>query len=129
MKICIRCHKEKELKSFGNHPTAKDGKRNQCEACRYELRKARPTYKTQIKAYRALRYGITLEEFEEFLSKQNNACSICEEAFIKTPHIDHDHKTKKVRGLLCSNCNTMLGLAKDSPQILERAIRYLTSKP
>lgn len=127
MKICIRCHENLPMDKFGNHPTAKDGKRNQCNGCRYLLRKERPTYVHQIRQYR---YGITEEEYKTILDKQDGKCSICTQDFIKTPHIDHCHETKKVRGLLCSNCNTMLGLAKDSPQILERAIHYLAeTKP
>jgi hypothetical protein len=59
--------------------------------------------------------------------ESNNSCSICNETFIKTPHVDHDHITGKIRGLLCHNCNAVLGNAKDNPQILINAAEYLNN--
>ncbi len=44
---------------------------------------------------------------------------------MQTPHIDHDHSTGKVRGLLCSCCNTGIGMFKDNPDVLDRAAFYL----
>jgi len=57
--------------------------------------------------------------------KQKNKCLICdsEEKLV----IDHNHKTGKIRGLLCSNCNCAIGLLKDDSTILESAITYLES--
>lgn len=125
MKICIRCHKELSLDKFGKHPTAKDGYRNQCNSCRFQLRKERPTYEKQIRQYR---YGITQEEYDSLLSYQDNQCAICKKKFIKTPHIDHCHKSKVVRGLLCSNCNTALGLLGDDLEIIQAAAHYLETR-
>lgn len=126
MKICIRCNENKTLDKFGNHPTAKDGKRNQCESCRYQLRKKRHTHEDQVKSYRASRYGITMDEFNLMLTKQNNSCAICKKQFIKNPHIDHCHETKIVRGLLCGNCNTGIGLLMEDTNILKEALIYLS---
>jgi hypothetical protein len=75
-------------------------------------------------------YGITLEEFENMLKLQNGRCSICSFEFdytsqSKGPHIDHDHKTGKVRMILCRFCNNLLGYANDDVLILESAITYL----
>lgn len=72
-------------------------------------------------------YGITLEEYNAMLEKQNGVCAVCG----KPPngrrlHVDHDHKTGAVRGLLCSGCNTALGDVNDSMDILQRLIKYLT---
>ena len=122
MKICIRCHKKLSLEKFGKHPTSKDGYRNQCNHCRYELRKERPTYQKQVRQYR---YGITQEEYDKILKSQNNCCAICKIEFYKTPHIDHCHETKIVRGLLCSNCNSGIGLLGDDPRRLRAATQYL----
>ena len=128
MKTCIRCQESKELSKFENHPTAKDGKRNQCSACRYEIRLARdPDYRAKQRDWNLGRYGITTLEYEKMLSDQNNKCKICQEE--KKLFVDHNHETGIVRGLLCHHCNTMLGLAKDSPQTLEGAIAYLRSMP
>jgi len=74
-------------------------------------------------------YGLTIEEHERLVSEQENKCKLCgsgaEEQRYKKLHIDHDHSTKKVRGLLCHNCNRMLGYAKDNPELLERAAAYI----
>lgn len=57
--------------------------------------------------------------------KQNNYCAICRVSFTSNGHIDHNHVTLRIRGLLCKACNQGLGLFKDSVDILESAKRYL----
>jgi len=74
------------------------------------------------------RYGITADQYEQLLDRQGGRCAICD----KTPtnkrlSVDHDHETGEVRGLLCSNCNHLLGLAQDSIDTLNKAIGYLVS--
>jgi hypothetical protein len=128
MKTCIRCQELKELSKFENHPTSKDGKRNQCSACRYKIRLARdPDYRAKQKDWNLGRYGITTLEYDSMSASQSHKCKICEKETKLV--VDHDHKTGIVRGLLCHHCNTMLGLAKDSLQTLQGAIRYLESMP
>jgi len=82
---------------------------------------------------RRLRYKLTQENYLSLYNTQKGCCAICGE-FIElnstkrhnnTVNIDHNHKTKKVRGLLCGNCNVGLGCFKDSPERLQSAIRYL----
>ena len=85
------------------------------------------------------RYGISIERFNEMLTKQDSKCAICKGKFwdeISSPHIDHDHSCcngqmrscgKCIRGLLCRDCNQFLGRAKDNIAILESAITYLTN--
>lgn len=73
------------------------------------------------------KYGISLEQKETLFKNQNYTCAICK---TDTPtkygwHIDHCHKTQKVRGILCQFCNQLLGMAKDNPLILKEAINYL----
>ena len=79
-------------------------------------------------------YGIGLNEFNQMLKDQNSKCAICneEETAIdpksKKPRnlaVDHCHSTGKIRGLLCSKCNTALGALKDSTELLRKAILYL----
>ncbi len=55
------------------------------------------------------RYKLTREEYDSMLEQQDNCCACCGEPFIRTPHVDHNHTTGKVRGLLCAGCNTGLG--------------------
>ena len=71
-------------------------------------------------------YGITLEQKQEMLRKQNGKCAICDkELDIGNAEVDHDHKTDKVRGILCGGCNKMLGFGKDDIHILRQGIEYL----
>ena len=74
-------------------------------------------------------HNITAKQYQEFLNNQNNKCAICGINFsdIKPTsiHIDHDHNTNKIRGILCLNCNIAIGLFKDNIYALNQAIKYL----
>jgi hypothetical protein len=72
-------------------------------------------------------YGITIEQFEAMLAAQRNTCAICPHRFKSTrdAHVDHDHATGRVRGILCTSCNNGLGRFRDDPVLLRRAARYL----
>ena len=75
-------------------------------------------------------YGITLEDFNLLVEKQDGICLICKQPPNNNKksdylYVDHDHKTGKVRGLLCHKCNTGLGCYDDNVLLLEEAIRYL----
>ena len=78
-------------------------------------------------------YGIDVIKYKEFLLKQNDVCAIClkpektkhQNGKIKKLSIDHDHKTGKIRGLLCYRCNVGIGLFGDDPQLCDNAKKYL----
>jgi hypothetical protein len=70
-------------------------------------------------------YGLSKDEYDAILLRQNGACAICLKLFTKTPHVDHDHKTNKVRGLLCLRCNHLLGAFDESEDWQIRAKEYL----
>lgn len=75
-------------------------------------------------------YGITAQQYNDFLKSQNYGCAICgKEKNGKKRNfvIDHNHTTGIVRGLLCTQCNAGLGNYKDSPDLLQKAMNYLTS--
>jgi len=75
------------------------------------------------------RYGIDLVSYNALLEKQGGGCAICggppngrsADAF----HVDHDHATGKVRGLLCHHCNTAIGSLRDDVSLIEKAAAYL----
>ena len=76
-------------------------------------------------------HGITLEVYNSLLIKQDNKCAICErsaKSFKRDLAVDHDHKKKIIRGLLCDRCNLGLGYFVDSISMLKRAIKYLNKK-
>lgn len=74
---------------------------------------------------RLKKHRMTQQEHDAKLRKQRNRCAVCRKKFQKTPHIDHCHKTKRNRGLLCDDCNLGLGRFKDSIEVLSNAIQYL----
>jgi hypothetical protein len=75
-----------------------------------------------------MKYGITLEQYNMLLEEQNGACAICGTKSDSYLSVDHDHKTKIVRGLLCQSCNIALGLLHDDIGLGERAIEYLSRR-
>jgi hypothetical protein len=71
------------------------------------------------------KYGLTRENYEALLEEQSGRCGICGEPFAQSPHVDHDHRTGRVRGLLCRRCNRAIGFFDDDPELLERAAAWL----
>ena len=72
------------------------------------------------------KYGLLFQDYNQLFELQNGKCLICNNIENKRLlSVDHDHKTGKIRGLLCSNCNTGLGNFKDNSILLEKAIKYL----
>lgn len=112
-----------------------------CKACKSDLarKNAREDPSAKAVAWRKeradrsraarvlLNYGLTLEEYDAMVVAQEGRCAICRgEMPLEQPlHIDHDHVTEAVRGLLCPLCNTGLGSFGDSPQRLRDAADYL----
>ena len=80
-----------------------------------------------------VRYGISIADYEAISKKQEDRCAVCGEQ--ETAHyndgrvrrlaVDHDHKTGKIRGLLCDRCNRKVGMLVDDPNWLERAVEYV----
>lgn len=103
--------KTKEQIREWNRKATRKYRKNHPERCRF------------IKAKYS--FGVTEGIYSARMREQNSLCAICLEPFRKTPHIDHNHVTKKFRGLLCRSCNHLLGNARDRVDLLIRAIEYL----
>jgi hypothetical protein len=88
-------------------------------------RKNNQTYDRDLHLRRA--FGIGMKEYGALLEAQGRACAVCQEVPDETRslHVDHDHETGKVRGLLCMRCNNALGLFREDPDVLAGAIDYL----
>lgn len=80
------------------------------------------------------RFGITLDEYEILLERQQNVCKLCQQPeraidrFSGMPRnlaVDHCHTTGKIRGLLCTHCNTALGLFQEDPELMIKAAEYV----
>ena len=74
---------------------------------------------------RKRKYGMSKADFDNLYELQKGACQICGGNLNHSLNVDHDHKTGRVRGLLCSYCNTGLGLFRDDVGTLAKAIAYL----
>lgn len=121
-KLCSACGEIKDVAEFNKTDKNKHGFRGMCKKC------VRERINYQLRYLR--QYGLNKDDLYLLLKIQNHRCLICGESIIitqtkKTGCVDHCHKTNQVRGLLCNNCNKLLGLAKDNIMILERAILYL----
>jgi hypothetical protein len=75
------------------------------------------------------KFGITIDEQDAILTAQGGRCAICRMELLdsKTLHVDHDHATNRIRGVLCIRCNVGLGSFKDNPDLLIAASDYLRS--
>jgi hypothetical protein len=111
-------------------------KRNVCLVCRRERHNKKyatdKEFRGKRRAYQIKKkYGLTLEEMDSMLLKQNGACAICKKDISFNDGIltciDHCHNTGVVRGILCVKCNTMIGMAEDSIKTLQSATQYLNS--
>jgi hypothetical protein len=74
------------------------------------------------------KYGLTFEQYEQLLKDQNNNCALCGKPFstdTRSTHVDHCHRTNKVRGVVHRACNVILGYSMENIDILQRAIEYL----
>ena len=72
------------------------------------------------------KYGITATEYGAILNRQGGCCAICKRSpTSQRLHVDHCHTTDKVRGLLCSNCNTSIGLLGDDLDLIQTALEYV----
>ena len=71
------------------------------------------------------RYGIDEATYDRMLREQNGKCAIC--VTRKAKHVDHCHSSKRIRALLCVNCNNGLGKFEDDVKVMEQAVQYLES--
>jgi hypothetical protein len=132
-KICPKCKKEKPISEFGKRYDKPVGITAECKKCLYKRhREYENRNKDKVRNWRKVvrlrqNFGLTPEKFEEMKRLQNNCCAICGESFksSRSTHIDHDHKNKVVRGILCAWCNQGIGFFRENQNYLKGAIDYL----
>ena len=119
-KTCCKCGKNLPTKMFHRrtYGSGTVGLQSRCKPCQTNVR--REYYKPNEKTRQQLK--ISNEFYEELM--KNEQCNICGDTLTKKC-IDHDHMTKKIRGVLCNHCNTALGLFKDNISVMKDAIQYL----
>ncbi|MFD5340197.1 endonuclease VII domain-containing protein [Streptomyces hawaiiensis] len=113
-KLCRTCGEIKPHSEWHRKATASDGLSTRCKACR-AVQGRQGHLKRQ--------YGITEAERDGLIASQGGVCCICLSAVPE--HVDHCHKTGRVRGVLCFSCNAALGQFKDRPDAIRRAAAYV----
>ncbi|WP_127503488.1 endonuclease VII domain-containing protein [Actinoplanes solisilvae] len=124
-RFCPDCGEVKPLDSFPRSRGGTGGRGRYCKPC-HNARgvESRTRLHGSTREYHLRhRYGIGQAEFDEMLLMQGGLCAICEAD--DPQHVDHDHRTGRVRGILCFNCNGGLGQFRDNPVFLAGAITYL----
>jgi|SRR4030095_1919058 len=131
MKTCSSCGETKPLHLFYRDKNEKDGRRYECKMCRakYERTRTRVIDPSKVREqHLRLTYGISSDRYEELFIEQDGKCAICRRPqleFTRRFHVDHDHETGAVRGLLCVSCNTFLGKITANPELIESSLKYL----
>jgi hypothetical protein len=113
-KYCPGCRQVVPHEGWHRSRHVRDGFASHCKACRRERQRRDHLKRT---------FGLTPEELQTLIASQGGVCAICDDG--KPEHIDHDHETGRIRGVLCGPCNMGLGLFKDDPRRLEAAVDYL----
>jgi hypothetical protein len=142
-KRCYKCKTHKTLECFSLSKREKDGLQTICKICvnSYTRKNGEKKRQQDRDRYHNFKdawlnqnykrtYGISLDQYNEMLTKQKGTCAICKN---KCPTnrrlaVDHSHKTGIVRGLLCCHCNQGIGHLKDDPSLLRKAIEYLVTR-
>ncbi len=130
MRTCPSCKATKPLSDYWKHSRDHEGAQVYCKACNGEKNThyKRENPKTVWAAGLKSKHGITAARYFEMLDSQKGACAACGGPHFGTGwtfHVDHDHATGVVRGLLCQNCNIALGCVKDSIEHLNKLIDYV----
>ena len=149
-RVCNKCNTEKDLVEFRRYLTNSNLLDLKCRECKREYNRKRNKVrrdmfkddkikyigktrnpKLYVREYRLNRcYNMTIEDYNIIFSNQKGKCKICgihQSQITHNLYVDHCHLTGKVRGLLCSKCNTALGNFNDNIDILKSAIKYLES--
>ncbi len=128
IKRCAKCGDVKPLSDFHSQPGGPQGRHSWCKPCAntYARANKKRNYSTEQKRRWLLktRYGLSQSAVDLLHSEQGGGCGICGKALGRKFHIDHNHVTKKVRGLLCHRCNLLIG-GLDDLAIRIRAIAWL----
>lgn len=140
-KVCRKCDNKLDISEFRINAVSKKGLpiyRSYCYKCqlsantswRSKRKESKEDYERYVRNETLRPYGINVDDYNRMFKEQGGKCKICESTTPKSKrnkhfYIDHDHKTGKVRGLLCNRCNSGLSCFEDTPAFLSNAIKYL----
>jgi hypothetical protein len=125
VKRCPDCGETKPLEEFPRNRNGRDGRHAYCKPCHNARgRESKARLYGGSRHYHLLhRYGIGADEVNAMIERQGGVCAICGRP--DPEHVDHDHATGRIRGILCFNCNGGLGQLGDDPERLRAAAAYL----
>lgn len=142
MKTCpagkIGCGIKKDFSEFAKCKGNKDGYMQYCKPCRSKYKKQQYLIQTDGVVNRrwysskSSGYVLSIADYNKILIKQNGKCAICAATQGRKDtslYVDHDHATGTIRGLLCSKCNTAIGMLLDDISLLDKAKDYLQRFP
>lgn len=117
MKKCSGCKIEKLESEFHRKNRNKDFLQNYCKDCGRKAQR-KNTFKKV--------YQIDMAEYDRRVGTQFGKCLLCQKLSSRRLCVDHDHKTGRVRGLLCRGCNTCLGWVENNSGMINRIVMYIT---
>ena len=147
MKKCYECGETKPLESFIKNVACRDGWAGKCKTCakQYSAKWAAQNPKAG-KSWRAKNpdrkrlhdrssklkalYGINVDQYDKMVYDQGGRCLVCKEIPLSKKgkvglHVDHDHLSGRIRGLLCHGCNVALGHLKENEDIVRNLLSYI----
>jgi hypothetical protein len=129
MKRCPSCGRSLPTSEFPKNRSTRDGLASYCKPCHNRIgRENREKRHGSTRHYHLIRrYGISAAQAAAMIDAQGGLCAICRER--PAEHVDHDHATGAVRGMLCFNCNGGLGQFRDRTELLRAAAEYLEREP
>ncbi len=129
MKRCPSCRRWLSSEAFPRNRSTRDGLATYCKPCHNRIgRETKQRLYGGTRHYHLKqRYGIGAGDVDELVEAQGGRCAICRER--PAEHVDHDHLTGAVRGILCFNGNGGLGQFRDRVDLLQAAATYLQREP
>jgi hypothetical protein len=141
VKICSKCNEKKELMLFAKGKRYKDGRRNVCKKCHTAYvtayynnnpeKKAAKNKMNSVYQNNWIRHRISEERYNQLLNLHNGKCHSCKDKMAVS--IDHDHNCcnqarscgQCVRGVLCNQCNSALGLLQENKKKIQGLLDYI----
>ena len=131
-KRCSSCKEFKYLKDFSKNKSMADGHHAQCKECRSKYKpspEVAEKNKIRLRKWNRFKWsGFTQEDYDSKFAEQDGKCAICgtDDPGKLDFCADHDHASGTKRGVLCRKCNAGLGHFQDNPEIIAKAIEYLS---
>lgn len=120
LKICLACRQAKPA-TEEHYGFSKGSPWPRCRPCIAKAESAKASYLRRL-------YGLTKSDYDVMLMRQDGRCAICRRppsVQIRRLGVDHDHRTGRIRGLLCSGCNVGIAGLREDPEVFAAALRYL----